>query len=190
MSQTPEQLQGSAERGVEVARQAGERLEQLENQNAERGVENNPEKTVEKARAEVETAIGVESGGAERKSGGEPTTPTRRGRISKAEQKHEFKQRMTSVRSHMSAPSRSFSKVIHNPAVEKTSEVVGSTVARPNAILAGSVAAFILTTALYLVAKNVGYSLSGFETIGAFILGWIIGITFDYFRIMFTGRPS
>ena len=99
-----------------------------------------------------------------------------------------FKTQMKDARREMSAPSRAFSKLIHNKAVEKTSEAVGSTVARPNAILSGSIAAFILTAGLYFWAKYVGYPLSGFETIGAFIIGWLVGMIIDFTRIMFTGK--
>jgi hypothetical protein len=95
---------------------------------------------------------------------------------------------MADARAHMSAPSRAFSKVIHNKTVEQVSAAVGSTVARPNAILSGAVFAFLLTLAVYLIAKNLGYPLSGFETIGAFALGWILGILYDFFKVMITGR--
>jgi len=95
---------------------------------------------------------------------------------------------MKETQAQMSAPARAFSKTIHNPVVERTSEVVGSTVARPNAILAGSLSAFILTLVIYLVAKYYGYPLSGFETIAAFVLGWAIGLLIDYLRVMITGK--
>ncbi|HRN90324.1 MAG TPA: hypothetical protein PK543_01410, partial [Candidatus Saccharibacteria bacterium] len=75
-----------------------------------------------------------------------------------------------------------------NKTVEKVSDVVGSTVARPNAVLSGAVSAFILTLAVYIVAKTIGYRLSGFETIAAFIVGWTIGILYDYLRILITGK--
>lgn len=99
-----------------------------------------------------------------------------------------FKATMSEVWSQMPAPSRVFSKVIHNKAVEKVSEVTGNTVARPNAILSGAVFAFTLTLAVFLVAKNLGYPLSGFETIGAFLLGWVLGLVYDFLKIMITGR--
>ena len=99
-----------------------------------------------------------------------------------------FNTRMKEVRQDMSAPKRAFSKFIHNKTVEKTSETVGSTIARPNAILSGAVAAFLLTAGLYFWARHVGYPLSGFETIGAFIIGWLIGIIFDFTKIMMTGK--
>lgn len=112
----------------------------------------------------------------------------RRGPISKKEQDASFNITMKEVRSEMSAPSRLFSKVIHNKVVEKTSEVVGNTAARPNAILSGAIFAFILTFGIYIVAKNLGYPLSGFETIGAFALGWVVGLIFDFIKTMVTGR--
>jgi hypothetical protein len=95
---------------------------------------------------------------------------------------------MREVRSHMSAPSRAFSKVIHNPAVEKTSDALGNTVARPNAILSGSLFAFLFTLAVYLIARYSGYPLSGTETIASFILGWVLGLIYDYVRLLVLGR--
>jgi hypothetical protein len=44
--------------------------------------------------------------------------------------------------------------------------------------------------ALYVFAKTLGFTLSGFETIGAFVIGWIIGILFDFLRAMITGKQS
>ena len=190
MASSPEQLPNGGERGVEVTESAQERLEQLRD-SVERGVENNVEsveKQAEKARVEaLENAVSVEKSGSEKQKPRD-TEPVRRQRISRQEQNAEFKHRMKSIRTSMDPASRAFSKVIHQPAIEKTSEVIGATVARPNAILAGSIAAFIATTAVYLIAKNVGYSLSGFETIGAFIVGWIIGMLIDYLRLMIFGK--
>ena len=59
---------------------------------------------------------------------------------------------------------------------------------RPNAILAGAVVAFVLVLAVYLISKFYGYTLSGFETIGAFIVGWVLGILYDFFKVMITGK--
>ena len=108
--------------------------------------------------------------------------------ISQKDRDTSFTATMEDAQTHMSPTSRTFSHIIHNKAVEKVSDATGSTIARPNAILSGSIAAFILTLALYLVAKNLGYTLSGFETIGAFIIGWVLGIAFDFLKIMVTGR--
>ena len=120
----------------------------------------------------------------------EASPAERRNKPIKAELDASFNTTMSEIRSQMSEPSRAFSKLIHNKAVEKVSDVAGSTIARPNAILAGAVCAFLLTLGVYLVAKNFGYPLSGFETIGAFILGWILGVVYDFLRVMITGRSS
>lgn len=102
--------------------------------------------------------------------------------------KESFDKTMAEVRSEMSAPSRAFSSFIHQPIIEKTSEVVGSTVARPNAILSGAFLAFIFTLVIYLVARYNGYPLSGTETIASFVFGWIVGLIFDYVRLLLFGK--
>lgn len=114
----------------------------------------------------------------------------KRGPVSKHERNASFNATMDEVRSHMSAPSRVFSKVIHNPTVEKVSDVVGGTVARPNAILSGSVFAFLFTLVIYLIARYYGYALSGGETIASFIAGWVLGLVFDYFRALIFGKSK
>lgn len=191
---TPEQApQGSEQlKGPEVSAEHYENLEKKIETGAELGSENSAENRVEKAKAEVLEAVSVEGGGAEKaaKRPKEGPTTKRRGAISKKEKEASFKRHMKQVQSEMSGPQRAFSKVIHNKVVEKTSEFVGATVARPNAILSGAVVAFILVLAVYLLAKNLGYVLSGFETIAAFIVGWILGVLYDFFRVMITGKKS
>jgi hypothetical protein len=139
----------------------------------------------------LKQAVSVERGSAEKKKGKEASaSPSKRrhGVVSKKERETSYKQHMKQLQTELSPSQRAFSKVIHNPIVEKTSEVVGSTLARPNAILAGAIVAFFLVLAVYLVSKFYGYPLSGFETIGAFIIGWILGVVYDFFRVMITGK--
>lgn len=109
---------------------------------------------------------------------------------SPAAQQERFDKTMAAVQSQLSPSSRTFSKVIHNPAIEKASEVTGNTVARPNALLSGAIAAFVLTLAIYLIARFNGYPLSGAESIAAFALGWLCGLAFDFVRMMMLGRRN
>ena len=191
MSDTPEVFKGSAENSVEATEASNEQLEKARLEH-----ESTPERDIEEAEASekrarenaLESAVSVEAGGAEKKK--DAYTPPRKGTISKKQKNASFKKQMKDVQAELTPASRTFSKVIHNKAVEKTSDVVGSTLARPNAILAGAVVAFIATLGVYLIAKNVGYTLSGFETIAAFIVGWVIGIVFDYLRVLVTGKPN
>lgn len=83
---------------------------------------------------------------------------------------------------------RPFSHFIHHPVVERASELLGRTLFRPNAVLLGGLTAFITVLCLYFYAKFAGFTLQGSETIIAFAIGWTVGIIFDFFRAMFTGK--
>lgn len=178
---SPEQLESylKAEAAVERA--------------AEKSKVENGEKSESKARAEaLKEAVSVERGSAEKKGKETSGSPAKRrhGVVSKKERNASYKQHLKHLQSELTPTQRGFSRVIHNPVVEKTSEVVGSTIARPNAILAGAVVAFIAVLGVYLVAKHYGYVLSGFETIAAFIVGWVVGMLYDFFKVMITGKKA
>ena len=186
-----EQQPQGPENTIETPKVSAEHYENVEKK-AEANAENlqSGEKAAEKARVEaLETAISIEKGSAEKKTKtNDAPAPRRRGGISKKEKTASYKKHMKQVQAELPPTQRAFSKVIHAPVVEKTSEFVGATVARPNAILSGAIVAFFVVLAVYLIAKNLGYVLSGFETIGAFIIGWVIGILYDYFRVLVTGK--
>lgn len=182
---SPEQRGGNPE---ELADIGAERRAGIEKQ-LERSNENDPGTDVEA----LEKAAKIEA--LEKKPARKAETQPEKAKVApkrtrKAREKANFTQNMDQARTHMTPTAKVFSKAIHNPVVEKTSEVVGGTVARPNAILAGSVTAFLFTLSFYLIARYYGYPLSGFETIGAFALGWIVGLLFDYIRVMVTGKKA
>lgn len=188
---TPESLKASPEKNNENAeklkREGLEHRERIRD-SLERSGERSQETNAETARAEaLENAQALQH---ETLQSERQLSPAERrsGPISKAERDTSFNSTMKEVQSQMSPSSRVFSKAIHNKTVEKTSEVAASTIARPNALLSGSIFAFILTLGVYLIAKNIGYPLSGFESIAAFILGWVIGIAYDFVKTMITGR--
>jgi len=185
MASSPEQFTATPERREIVGLQF-ERQEQLAS-SPEKSVETTPSpERAEQARLEaMETAISVEAAGLESQPKPRSATP---GGVGKQARQQSFKRTMDDVQAELSAPSRLFSKTIHIPVVEATSEALGRTVARPNAIVAGSFSALALTFGLYMIAKYYGYPLSGFETIGAFMLGWLIGMAYDYIKLLITGR--
>ncbi len=183
----PENLEASPER-VEAQKNIDAKVER----GAEQAKIENGEQSLERAKIEaLEQAISVEKGSAEKKNkASDAPAPRRHGVVSKKEQKASYALHMNKLQAELPPTQRGFSKVIHNPVVEKTSEALGSTIARPNAILAGAMVAFFLVLAVYLIAKHLGYVLSGFETIGAFIVGWVLGVLYDFFRVMITGKKS
>ncbi len=189
-----EKLSQSPEINAESLREAGIEQSEILREKREKLGEYSPESnetTSERARVEaMENAVSIEKKSHSKERSRTAPPASRRGAIDKKELNAAYARRLSKVQSELSDSSRAFSKVIHNPVVEKTSDALESTVARPNALLAGAVFAFIATLALYLVAKNYGYRLSGFETIGGFVLGWIVGLLFDFFRVMITGKRS
>lgn len=183
----PEIIQPQHEQGTEVAQAAAERAKAIE-KHGEHSPESQAE-VIEATRAEVKGFFEKEVG-KESKAGGEPSAVRAVRRVTKQAKDAAYEQTMRLVRTELTGPSRLFSKVIHAPIVERSSEVIGGTLARPNAIMAGSSTALVLVISVYLIARTFGYQLSGFETIGAFLLGWAIGLVYDYVRVMAFGRRS
>ena len=194
-----EQLHGNSpeagpqrEPSLETEKQIEKIGENLEKRAEKAGIES-AEKSEAKSKVEaMEQAISIESGSAEKKRKEPASAPARRrhGVVSKRERNESYKQHLKQIHNEMPAGQKAFSKFIHNPAVEKVSEVAGATVARPNSILAGAMVAFFAVLGVYLIAKHYGYPLSGFETIGAFIAGWVIGALYDFLRVMITGKKG
>jgi hypothetical protein len=190
---SPEQLQGgvehNAEKVGEAAREQSERLQDRLEKAGEHSPEHQSEK-IEEARSEAskEALMSKESGKEQQNSAGESFTPLRR--VTTQQKEDEYKDTLKRVRTHLSAPGRTFSKVIHAPVIEKASDIGAKTIARPNAILMGGISAFLFSGIIYLAARTYGYPLSGFETIGAFLLGFIVGCTYDFLKTMVTGKKS
>lgn len=171
------------EQNAEILEQAGlekraELEKKLEN-NAEKSGEQNPDD----ARHEIEKIVAEKDAKEEQeKRETDSAEKLEQKPITKHDIDTKYKDTMKNMQSQLTAPSRAFSKVIHNPVVEKTSEVIGNTVARPNLVIAAAIGA-IASAVVYIVANKYGYELSGFETIGLFILGWAIGAIIEYIRV-------
>lgn len=101
--------------------------------------------------------------------------------ITKAEKTRTYKMTMKRAQSQMSGPSRAFSKFIHNQFVEKTSETVGATVARPSGILGAGLLGFIgISIILYYARKN-GFAIDNPYSLTVILIvgGWILGVVVE-----------
>lgn len=87
-----------------------------------------------------------------------------------------FKRSLNTARRHMNAPSRAMSKIIHQPVVEKVSEVAGATIARPSGILGGGLFAFVGSFALLWITKHYGYTYNYLVFFMLFVSGFAIGM--------------
>lgn len=117
---------------------------------------------------------------------GKELAPTRQENVqpashTRAEEKlHSFNTTMHHVRQRLSKPNQAFSKVIHQPVVEKVSDVAGKTIARPSGIIGGTVAAGVGILSVYGVARFAGFSLSGSEMPLLLVAGFAVGLFVEW----------
>lgn len=82
------------------------------------------------------------------------------------------------VQQHLNASERLMSKAMHHKTVEKVSEGVGKTAARPSGILGGGIMALIGSFALLYVSKKYGFEYNFFVFFlllaGGFLLGLLL----------------
>lgn len=179
--QTPEKIAATSEAAEEPTQKERQATKEALVEHGETPDE--AREAVEKALSDKEKTTHKE---AETPSSEQNKTPHRV--FSRESREMAFKESMSDIQKRMSSPSRTFSKVIHNPVIEDTSEIVGRTVARPTSILSGSICAFVVLLGVYLLAKHNGFALSGSEFIGTFVIGWALGLLIDFFRHMISGR--
>ncbi len=87
-----------------------------------------------------------------------------------------FARAMTRTRKKLSTPSKAFSRIIHSPVIDSSSEFIGKTVARPSSMMGGAVAAFIGTSILLWATRHYGYEYNYLLVILLFVAGAIIGV--------------
>lgn len=95
---------------------------------------------------------------------------------------------MATVRHQLTPVSRSFSKFIHTPVVEKTSEILETTIARPSVVSGATWTALIVGSVFYFTARHYGYMLSGSELLFSFIVGAVVGVLIEGLYFMFRSR--
>lgn len=87
-----------------------------------------------------------------------------------------YRRTLRRTQSKLSAPSRVFSKIIHQPAVEAVSEVAGKTIARPSGILVGGITAFLGSSLFLWIARHYGYEYNFLLFACFFVGGFFIGL--------------
>lgn len=90
-----------------------------------------------------------------------------------------YKRTLHKTQSKLPAPERSFSKFIHSPLVEKSSDVAAKTIARPNGILFGGIGAFVGSLILFYLSKRTGFTYNFSFFILAFAGFYLIGILLE-----------
>ncbi len=87
-----------------------------------------------------------------------------------------YKKEVKMVQAQLPRRSRTFSKVIHNPAVEKVSDVAGKTVLRPSALIGGSVVGLAAGITVYAIARYYNYGMPNWLLPILLLLGALLGV--------------
>lgn len=100
-----------------------------------------------------------------------------------------YKQTLKRMQHELPSPlSRNFSKLIHQPLVEKTSDVAAKTIFRPSLTLGASVGALFGGTVIYLVARTYGFTLPRSSFLVCALLGAILGLALEGLRALWRNR--
>lgn len=150
-------------------------VEKTRHERAERANDNHEHAATEARHSVRQEAIsGEERYSAHTENLSPPPIRTREDRITS------FNTTMSHVRANLSKPEKTLSKFIHQPVVEKVSEVAAKTIARPSGIIGGTIAAFIGLLSVYGVAKFAGFTLSGSEMPLLLLAGFVAGLIIEW----------
>jgi hypothetical protein len=155
----------------ELEKLAVERLKGLEQEHQEQ--HENRHEQLEKAREQLRMAEEARPP-AETSPKAEPTS--HRPVLTKA---INYRQTMVSLRHRMKPAQRQFSVIIHNPAIEAVSEVVGKTVLRPSVSLGATTTAVLFAGTVYFSARHYGFVMKGSEVWIALVIGGIVGLVVE-----------
>lgn len=176
-SNMSEKLQPSSKETVtshSTIERAKEHLEKLKAQADIESKAHASSETLEKAKVAVESLAisGKEMTPSESNKDVKPSM----GYVNRELKDMAFKRSLSTARRHMNAPSRTMSKIIHQPVVEKVSDAASVTVARPSGILGGGAFALIGSIILLWTTKHYGYKYNYLVFFMLFICGFIIGM--------------
>lgn len=99
-----------------------------------------------------------------------------------------YKETMRYVRRHLTPRERKFSSVIHNPTIEKVSEVGAKTIARPSGLLGGGIVALLGSVITLYIARQYGFEVPNSLFMALFIIGFGVGLIAELAISGFTMR--
>ena len=158
------------------AKQHKERLKEQIESKAEKAQKSPEAEQVARHEVEAQAISGAEMIPTNSESTQQSATPP----PTKADKSKSFKTTMHHVRKDLSGPERTLSRVIHQPAIEKVSEVAGKTIARPSGMIGAAVAALVGLAFVFGIAKYAGFSLSGSEMPLLLIIGMLLGLLAEW----------
>lgn len=101
-----------------------------------------------------------------------------------------FAHTLARIQRKLPAPARAFSRVVHNPTIDKISAVSAQTVARPSGILGGSLVAFLGSSLALYYSKQYGFKYNYAFVFMLFIGGYAIGAVLELLIWLVRGRKQ
>lgn len=96
-----------------------------------------------------------------------------------------FSRTMSETRKEMNKTSSLFSYFIHLRFIEFIYLFITRIVARPYMIIFGSIGMIVMLAFSYSVSQTLGYTVSGYEGLIGFFIGWLIGAVIGLFAKSF-----
>jgi uncharacterized membrane protein YeaQ/YmgE (transglycosylase-associated protein family) len=87
---------------------------------------------------------------------------------------------LNKVRSQLKPTQRSFSKIIHQPVIEKASDITGSTIVRPSGFVFGSFVGLVGTSIMLYLSRHYGFKYNVFSFVIFFVAGFIVGLLLEF----------
>ena len=101
-----------------------------------------------------------------------------------------YERTLRRIRRRLNPAERSFSRFVHLPVVEVTSDVFGKTIARPSALLYGGVFALIGSGLLLMTASRNGFEYNYLMIVLLYVLGMVTSYVVDFAAYLWKKRKG
>lgn len=102
----------------------------------------------------------------------------------------QYKQTIKEVQANLTPTQKRFSTIIHQPAIERVSEVGAKTIARPTGIVSGALFALIGSLIIMYIARHIGFEIPTTIFGLLFIVGFVFGIIAEFVLHLFKRSKS
>lgn len=99
--------------------------------------------------------------------------------LTKKIKNQQYQKTVAEIQKSLSPSQQRFSKLVHQPAIEKVSEVGAKTIARPSGILGGALFALIGSSIVMYIARHIGFEVPNTIFILLFITGFAVGLLLE-----------
>lgn len=173
MSEREPILEGGKEKYVDPAEVEKQQEKLAEHHEKEADNAEDRQDSIEVIKERLEKAQKQESASTRReeKPAAETVTFT-----SKAAKEHYFAQTVKRTQKKLPTHEKTFSKFLHQPVVEKVSDVGGATVARPSGLLFGGIFSVIASLIILYICRRYGYEYNFLVGMASFAGGFAIGL--------------